>query len=128
MSVRPIPMYQGEDFSQELSYFSDPVAVPPDEQTYDEPLVFTHPVMDVRDGYHNLLASFDDTGTQAGLMVITEPGVLVMSMPAASVAALPNGTYELDIFADVGGGREAITKRGVIELVVDRRNTVDDGP
>jgi hypothetical protein len=118
--AQAIPMYQGEDFSQQLSYFSD------EEQT--EPLVFTNPVMDVRDTDGLLLARFDTTGEEAGLCTITAPGVLMLSMPYAQTATMTVGTYPLDIFADVDTRRDAITKHGVISLRVDARITVDDGP
>lgn len=118
--AQPIPMYQGEDFSQQLSYFSDLAET--------IPLVFTNPVMDVRDSTNVLLATFDISGTQLGLMTITAPGVLVLSMPNAATAGIPNATYKIDIFADTGGKRKAITKKGVLTLNVSSRVTVDAGP
>lgn len=120
MATQPIPMYQGEDFSQQLSYFSDV------GETI--PLVFTNPVMDVRDTSGGLLVRFDTTGTADGLATITGPGVLLLTMPYAKTALVAAATYPLDIFADTGGKRIAITKRGVIALKVSLRNTVDTGP
>lgn len=117
MTVAVIPMYQGEDFSQQLSYFTDL-----DQTT---PLVFTSPVMDVRDGDGNLLASFDDDGELFGTATITGPGVLVLAMGHVGTAQIAAGSYPLDIFAEVGGHRLAITKRGVLKLVVSARITVD---
>jgi hypothetical protein len=114
-----IPMYQGEDFSQELSYFSDV------DMTI--PLVFTYPVMDVRDQAGTLLARFDISGTQLGLATITAPGVLLLTMPYTQTALIPAATYKLDIFADVAGKRDAITKQGVAALKVSPRNTIDTG-
>lgn len=113
-------MYQGEDFVQQLSYFTD------EDQT--DPIVFIHPVMDVRDQLGTLLATFDDTDDEIGLATITAPGVLVLSMDHEHTANMPKGSYPLDIFANVAGSREAITKRGLVKLVVTARITVDDGP
>ena len=118
--TQAIPMYQGEDFSQELSYFTDE-----DQLT---PLVFTNPVMDVRNSDGLLLASFDDDASDQGTATVTGPGVLVLAMPHTATALLAAGTYALDIFADVGEARLAITKRGVLKLVVSARITQDDGP
>jgi hypothetical protein len=111
-------MYQGEDFTQQLSYFTD----------VDElvPVVFTAPVMDIRASDGTLLARFDTSGTSAGLIAIIAPGVLSFTMPHTATALITGGAYALDVFADVGGGREAITKRGLLKLVVTRRITVDD--
>jgi len=115
-----IPMYQGEDFSQQLTFFSD--------VDMSVPLVFTHPVMDIRGADGSLLATFDDTGTQLGLMTITAPGVLQLSMAYTDTASIQAATFPVDIFADVGDSREAISKRGVLAIKVAKRITVDTGP
>lgn len=115
-----IPLYQGEDFSQPLSYFTDVAET--------IPLVFTNPVMDIRASDGTLLAVFDTTGLQKGLMTITGPGAMTLTMPYAATAALPAATYAVDIFADVGGSRQAITKRGLLSVKVSPRITRDDGP
>jgi len=115
-------LYQGQDWSQQLSYFQDA------NQT--EPLVFSNPVMDVRDADGGLLATFDTTGDQAGLITSPSDGVIVLTMGHATTPSLPAGTYGVDIFADVAGtgpgtGRQPITERGVIALQVIARITVD---
>ena len=122
MATQAIPMYQGEDFSQQLSYFSD------EDQTV--PLEITQAIMDVRNSDGLLLARFEvgnTPGLGLGTVTITSPGVLVLSMAYPWTAQIPAGSYAIDIFADIaGGGRQAITKRGVLKLVVTPRITVDE--
>lgn len=116
-----LPMYQGEDWSQQLSFFAD--------EAMTQPLDFGNPVMDVRlakDG--SRLATFDETGLREGTAVITGPGVLELRMPFTATEDLPAGSYAIDVFADVNGQRKAIVKRGVLSLKVGARVTVDDNP
>jgi hypothetical protein len=118
-----IEMYQGEDFSQRLSYFTD--------ETLGAPLVFTNPVLEVR-AKSTLYARFDTTGTAAGLITPDGDGVIVLSMPYTATAVIKAGDYPLDVFADVMRDgllkREAISKIGVMQLQVAARSTVDEGP
>lgn len=112
-------MYQGEDWSQQLSYFED-VA-----QT--TPLVLSLPVMDLRKN-HARLATFDTTGASEGLITISSPGVLELTMAWPQTAIIPAGLYPLDIFAEVNGQRVAITKIGELQLEVSARSTEDANP
>lgn len=114
-------MYQGTDWSQQLTFYAD------EDMTI--PLVFEHPVMDIRPKPGGvLLATFDDTGTKEGLSHVKPGGVLLLSMSYAQTALIKAATYPIDIFADVDGKRQAITKMGSIQLVVSPRNTQDTGP
>ena len=114
-----LPMYQGEDWTQTLSFFTDASLATPYE--------FTNPVMDVRSQAGARIATFDDLGKE-GLAVITAPGVLKLTMSWDNTAQLPPATYQLDIFGDVGEERKAILKRGTIQLTVTARITHDDNP
>lgn len=111
-----IALYQGEDWSQQLSFFTDLA------QTV--PQLFTQPYMDLVNS-RGRIATFSADGDREGLATITGPGVLVLSMPWAQTSLLPPGTYPLDIFANVAGKRKAITKIGTIELVVTASVTTD---
>lgn len=116
-----LPMYQGEDWSQQLSFFAD--------LALTIPIVFENPVMDVRsskDG--SRLATFDETGTREGTAVVSAPGVLHLRMPFKATAGLPASNYPLDIFVDVNGQRKPILKRGTLALRVTARVTVDENP
>jgi hypothetical protein len=114
-----VPMYQGEDWSQQLSFFEDV------GQT--TPVVFTDPVMDIRTSRARL-ATFDTSGSSEGLAAIVNPGVLLLSMDWEHTKLIKAGIYPLDIFAEVAGQRRAITKVGTIQLVVAARVTQDEHP
>lgn len=115
--VVSLAMYQGEDWSQSLQFFTDL------EQT--TPLVFADPVMEIR-GPRGLQARFDSNPDSAGSVEIPAPGTLILALPWQYSRNVAAGTYPLDIFADVGGKRVAITKQGVMQLVVTARITQDD--
>lgn len=118
--VQTIAVYQGEDFSQQLTLWSDPAR--------SVPLIFTNPVMDLRSPEGALLATFDTTGTHPGSAAVPADGVLQLAMAYADTASLPPGTYPVDVFADVGSSRKAIIKRGQVAIKVLPRITQDTGP
>jgi hypothetical protein len=115
-----IELYQGQDWAQQLSFFTD--------ATQSAPVVFANPVMDVRTGKGERLATFDSTGQREGLAEVTAPGVLSLQMAFDHTDDIPPGSYALDVFADVDGLRVPILKRGVLALKVTARVTVDDAP
>lgn len=116
-----LPMYQGEDWAQQLAFFAD--------EAQTTPIVFANPVMDVRSSKDDsLLASFDETGTREGTATVSAPGVLDLAMPFTATAELPASSYALDIFVDVNGQRKPILKRGALTLKVTARVTIDDNP
>lgn len=114
-----IPLYQGEDFSQELAFYED--------ESMTTPLAFTDPVMDIR-AARSRLATFDTSGNAEGLFTIPSPGILLMTMGWQHTTQIKAGTYPLDIFAEVDGKRRAISKQGILQLVVTPRITVDQHP
>jgi len=121
VATTTLAMYQGEDWSQQLSFFLDK------QQT--QPCVFDNPVMDIRDPNTGAkLATFDSTGAELGSATVPSDGVLNLSMPYTSTDDIPAGQYALDIFADIAGQRKAIVKRGLLTLSVTARVTEDDNP
>lgn len=119
MAVVTLPMYQGEDWSQQLSFFTD--------QAMTTPQDFANPVMDLRNQQGVRVATFDDIGKE-GLAVVSDLGELTLTMSYINTALVPAATYQIDIFADLDGERKAIVKRGTIQLVVTARITQDDIP
>lgn len=118
--MQTITMYQGEDLDQDVTVWQDA------QQT--NPLIFTHPVMDLRSSDGSLLARFDSSGTSTGTATVVSDGVLGLTMAYRDTAAIPGGTYAVDVFADVGSSRKAIVRRGSLTVKVLARITQDTGP
>lgn len=113
-----IPFYQGQDWSQLLTFYTD--------ETRDTPLVFSLPIYEVRDPTTNaLLARFtsvvDDPNAQGLITVGDGDGTLTLSMTAANSIAVPAGIYQMDIFAIVSESDTPILRRGNLTLQVVQR-------
>lgn len=114
-TLAEIPMYQGEDWSQEFTFYADTA------QT--QPLVFTNPVMQIRRG-DEVYATFGQ-GTGEGSVDQPADGQAIFTLTHEYTAKVPPGTFPIDIFADVNGKRTAIMKLGVAQINVAKRNTQD---
>lgn len=124
-----IPMYQGQDWTQELSFYHPIVDSNPPEPDYTNPVIFTNPFLQVRtqDQLDTLIAQFDivGLGLLGGLIVITAPGIIQLSMAHANTTLIPENYYDIDLFADTSAGRQPIMQRGVSALVVTQRISED---
>lgn len=112
-----LELYAGEDWVQQLGFYTDPVA---DPQTLDHPMILVHPYMAIRPQRNTQqLAALDSTGLLDGTLVLGDPGQLTIRLPHAVTSKLNSlGTVRFDIFDDIAGRRIAILKSGTI-LVTD---------
>lgn len=71
---------------------------------------FSNPVMEIRQDLNVTsprFARLDTTGTADGLITITVPGTMVLTLPAAITSNLTTGTARWDLFLTTGSNQRA---------------------